>query len=90
MAFHMEYHRDKCLIAFIQRFCGLGSEASVSRVWLWNRYLNYVFENCGNHPEYYDQKEFDRIMQGVGVKIVDFEYVGICILKDPQIQYKAI
>ena len=86
----MIYHKDECLIEFLKRFCGIGREVSVSRVWLWNRYLNYILENCGEHPEFYNQGEFDQIMQGVGVKIEGFEYIGICILKDPWIQCRVM
>lgn len=77
----MRHRKDAILVEFIQKFCALGTDVSVSRIWLWNRYLNYIYQKCGRLPDFYTQREFDQIMQGVGVKIMDFEYIGICILK---------
>ena len=78
----MRHRKDDVLVEFIQKFCAFGRDARVSRIWLWNRYFNYVYQKCGKLPDFYSQREFDQIMQGVGVKIMDYEYIGICILKE--------
>ena len=79
----MRHRKDDVLVEFIQKYCALGNDVRVSRIWLWNRYLNYVYQRCRNLHDFYTQSEFDQIMQGVGVTIIEYEYIGICILKEP-------
>jgi hypothetical protein len=75
------WHPDPLFVEFIREYCDFVPGACVSKIWLWNRYVNFAIGKSGKKMTFYDEKGFDELMKEMGVASEENEYLGIRIRK---------